>query len=188
MPTIPVANGGTGADTQQNALNALAGGSAAISPAIHQPLISNGTNVVFAPLDLGYSGAGGNSPVSGQLSIYNGGTGSTGFSIATNLSVSGFSFYDVAASPLSITGNYEQVIWLIGTGTSIIYLPDMTAESNGVQFRVVNKATGTATLRLFGTATTLCTIAAGSTRILIGAGSTNVAASWAFLPSQTTNV
>ena len=185
---IPIASGGTGAVTEQAALNALAGGSAAISPSIHWPLISNGTNVVFAPLDLNSSGSVGDSPVSGQLSTYNGGTGNTGFSINTNLAVSGFGFYDVAASPISIDGNYEQVIWLTGTGTSIIYLPDMTVEQNGVQFRIINKSNGTVTMRLFGTTTALCTIVAGSTRLFIGAGGSNVAASWAFLPSQTTNV
>ena len=184
---IPIASGGTGAVTEQDALNALAGGSSAIFAGLRTPLVSDGTNVVFAPLNFNYSGGGSGSPVTGVLSIANGGTGNNAASIRTALNVSGF-IETVAAATLDMTQDVHQIVWIAGTGATTVYMPDMTSAENGIQFRIINKGTGTATMKLFGTTTTLCTIAAGSTRLFIGNGLTNVAASWAFLPAQTTNV
>jgi hypothetical protein len=181
--TVAIANGGTGATTQNTALNALAGGSSAIGSNIGRPLISNGSNVLFGTVDLtNNSGV-----VTGTLDVGNGGTGNFQASIKTHLNISGF-IETLATSTIDLSENVPQVFWITGTGATTINLPDMINSPNGIQFRIINKGTGTATFKLFGTTTTLCTIAAGSTRLLIGNGGTNTAASWAFLPSQTTNV
>lgn len=76
--TLPVANGGTGATTQQSALNAIAGSSTS-----GQYLRGNGTNVTMSAIQaadvptLNQNTTGTASNVSGTVAIANGGTGAT---------------------------------------------------------------------------------------------------------------
>ena len=70
--TLTIENGGTGATTQQTALNALSGTQVA-----NRVLRSDGTNTSFAQVALG-------SDVSGTLPISNGGTGATTQQLALN--------------------------------------------------------------------------------------------------------
>lgn len=178
---LPFTSGGTGQKNRQDALNALAGGLDAIPFNDNKPLVSNGTDVVFGSIQLEAAG------VSGILGIFKGGTGGSFGCIQTMLNISGF-IETPATATLDLTSNVSQIVWIAGTGATTVYMPDMVNTENGIQFRIINKGTGTATMKLFGTTTTLCTISAGSTRLFIGNGGANVAASWAFLPAQTTSV
>lgn len=83
--TVAIANGGTGATTQQTALNAIAGATTS-----GQYLRGNGTNVVMAAIQaadvptLNQNTTGTASNVTGTVAIANGGTGSTTQQAALN--------------------------------------------------------------------------------------------------------
>jgi len=100
---LPIANGGTGATTQQDAINALAG-----SVQNSRFLAGNGTNVTMRAIavvdvpTLNQNTTGTAANVTGTVAIANGGTGQTTASAAFN-----------ALSPITTTGDL-----ILGNGTN----------------------------------------------------------------------
>jgi hypothetical protein len=86
--TVAIANGGTGASTRQNAINALTG-----STELGQYLRGNGTNVVMSGIQaadiptLNQNTTGTAANVTGLVSIFNGGTGTTTPSLVAGVNV-----------------------------------------------------------------------------------------------------
>jgi hypothetical protein len=101
--TLPIANGGTGATTRQNAMDALAG-----STTSGQYLRGNGTDVVMSAIQaadvptLNQNTTGTAANVTGTVAIANGGTGQTTKAPAFN-----------ALSPITATGDL-----IIGNGSN----------------------------------------------------------------------
>jgi hypothetical protein len=95
-----------------------------------------------------------------------------------------------AGTPYSMPYDESYIIWVSGAGATVITLFDLTSApyNQGCTFKIINKSTGTVTVKLFN-GTTLCTIATLNCReFIIGVDTTNTAANVAFLPSQTTTV
>ena len=177
---IPIASGGTGAITQQGAINSILGGSSALMAGTSQPLISDGTDAYFAALDLAYA-----TSVTGILPVFNGGTGAYAASMLYTCKLGGAAVR-VGGGTVDIATSEGQVIWLIGTGATIVNLPDLTlpeiaSDSFGLKIRIINKTSGTATIRVFGLTTALTTIATGvSKEFIAGPDLNNTAVNWFF--------
>lgn len=159
--TVAIANGGTGATTQQTALNAIAG--AATSG---QYLRGNGTNVVMAAIQaadvptLNQNTTGTASNVTGTVAIANGGTGSTTQQAALN----------------AIAGAVTTGQFLRGNGTNVAMsaiqvsdVPTLNQNTTGTASNV----TGTVAVANGGTgATTLTGYVKGSGTSALTASST----------------
>lgn len=134
--TLPIANGGTGATTQQTALNALAG---AVTSG--QYLRGNGTNVLLSGIQvadvptLNQNTTGTAANVTGIVAIANGGTGSTtasgartaldvpsttggGASGTWSISVTGNA--GTVTNGVVTTGSYNDPTWITGLAGSKI--------------------------------------------------------------------
>jgi hypothetical protein len=119
--TLPVANGGTGQTTQQNAINALAG---AVTSASY--LRGNGTNVVMSAIQaadvptLNQNTTGTASNVTGTVAVANGGTGATTLTANNVLLGNGTSALQVVAP--GTTGNLltsNGTTWTSAAGLSL---------------------------------------------------------------------
>ena len=182
--TVALGNGGTGATTAQTGLNALAGGATPITAGSGKALISNGSNVVFGQLNLTTA-----TGITGILPVENGGTGYYFPNIGALANVTGINNIP-AGTPYSMLYDDSYIIWVAGAGATTITLYDLTTApyNTGTMFRIVNKSTGTVTVKLFG-GTTLCTIATLNSReFIVGPNTSNTADNVAFLPTQTTTV
>jgi len=180
---IAIANGGTGASTAQTGLNALAGGATPITAGSGKALISNGTNVSFGQLDLAAA-----TGITGILQPENGGYGFAFGNMEGLRNIAGYNLITGGTSfPISTTDGH--IMWVNGTGATTVTIFDLTVAGRiYLKFRIINKSTGTLTVKLFG-GTTLCTIATLNSREFItGIHETNTADNVAFLPSQTTTV
>ena len=182
--TVALGNGGTGATTAQTGLNALAGGATPITAGSGKALISNGSNVVFGQLNLTTA-----TGITGILPVENGGTGYYFPNIGALANVTGINNIP-AGTPYSMLYDDSYIIWVAGAGATTITLYDLTTApyNTGTMFRIVNKSTGTVTVKLFG-GTTLCTIATLNSReFIVGPNTSNTADNVAYLPTQTTTV
>ena len=181
---LAIAQGGTGATSAQTGLNALAGGATPIAAGSGKALISNGSNVVFGQLNLTTA-----TGITGILPASNGGTGYYFPNIGALANVTGINNIP-AGTPYSMLYDDSYIIWVNGAGATAITLYDLTTApyNTGTMFRIVNKSTGTVTVKLFG-GTTLCTIATLNSReFIVGPNTSNTADNVAFLPTQTTTV
>jgi hypothetical protein len=112
--TLPIANGGTGATTQQAAMNALAGTQTA-----NRVLRSNGTNTTLSQVALA-------TDVTGTLPIANGGTGTTSttfVNLATNVTgtlpvANGGTGTTTLTANNVILGNGTSAVQVVAPGTS----------------------------------------------------------------------
>lgn len=176
--TVAIANGGTGATTRQDAMDALAG---AVTSG--QYLRGNGTDVVMSAIQaadvptLNQNTTGTAANVTGTVAIANGGTGKT-TAPAAMANLMGYTTTATAAgtTTLTNTSSYYQVF--TGTTTQTITLPVTSTLQTGWTFHICNNSTGNLTVNSSGAALVI-TVLPGTTVMVTCIGTTlTTAADW----------
>lgn len=126
LATVPIASGGTGAATQQAALDALAGATTS-----GQVLRGNGTHVLLAAIQAGdvptlnQNTTGTASNVTGTVAIANGGTGATTAAAAVTALGAGLAA-SVNYKPSNPTATASSTLVMMGLGTTCTFTPAAT--------------------------------------------------------------
>lgn len=126
------------------------------------------------------SASNGVTPLTGTVSIANGGTGQTS-APAASAALQGFTSTATAAGTTTLTNTSTVYQLFTGTSTQTVRLPGTSTLTTGWSFHIVNNSTGNLTLQTFTGAATLGTIVPGTT-VMATCISTadNTAASWEF--------
>lgn len=178
--TVAIANGGTGATTRQDAIDALAG---AVTSG--QYLRGNGTDVVMSAIQaadvptLNQNTTGTASNVTGTVAVANGGTGATTAPAAiTNLR--GWTTTATAAGTTTLTNASTTQQNFTGSTTQTLVLPVTSTLALGWAFEIINNSTGTITVNSSGGNLVGTVIAETTASIVCSLTSGTTAASWDF--------